>query len=99
MRHAVLILAVAILVTGCGKNAPSAVKASKAPAARQPTAEEAEEGQERVDEDGELALPKDEALDDLADVELESGESPAEEVQAEVGPMGDADLADVEIED
>jgi DNA-directed RNA polymerase subunit beta len=68
-------------------------------AARQPTAEEAEEGQERVDEDGELALPKDEALDDLADVELESGESPAEEVQAEVGPMGDADLADVEIED
>ncbi len=68
-------------------------------AARQPTAEEAEEGQERVDEDGELALPKDEALDDLADVELESGESPAEEVQAEVGPLGDADLADVEIED
>src|SRR5205809_5166041 len=69
-------------------------------AARQPTAEEAEEGQERVDEDGELALPKDEALDDLADVELESGESPAEEVKAEVGQMGEApDLADMEIED
>ena len=34
-------------------------------AARQPTAEEAEEGQERVDEDGELALPADETLDDL----------------------------------
>jgi DNA-directed RNA polymerase subunit beta len=68
-------------------------------AARQPTAEEAEEGQERVDEEGELALHKDEVLDDLTDVELESGESPAEEVQAEVGPMGEADLADVEIED
>ncbi|HZC28253.1 MAG TPA: DNA-directed RNA polymerase subunit beta, partial [Gaiellaceae bacterium] len=33
-------------------------------AARQPTAEEAEEGQERVDEEGELSLPTDEALDD-----------------------------------
>jgi DNA-directed RNA polymerase subunit beta len=37
---------------------------------RQPTAEEAEEGQERVDEDGELALPNDEALGDLTDVEV-----------------------------
>ena len=39
-------------------------------AARQPTAEEAEEGQERVDNEGELALPADEALDDLDDVEV-----------------------------
>ena len=39
-------------------------------AARQPTAEEAEEGQERVDDEGELALPADEALDDLDDVEV-----------------------------
>ena len=31
-------------------------------AAREPTAEEAEEGQERVDQDGELAVPADEAL-------------------------------------
>jgi DNA-directed RNA polymerase subunit beta len=68
-------------------------------AARPPTAEEAEEGQERVDEEGELALPADEALDDLADVELESGESPAEEVEDEIGPVGEVDLADIEIED
>jgi DNA-directed RNA polymerase subunit beta len=68
-------------------------------AARPPTAEEAEEGQERVDEEGELALPTDESLDDLADVELESGESPAEEVEDEIGPVGEVDLADIEIED
>ena len=69
-------------------------------AARQPTAEEAEEGQERVDEDGELALPADEALGDLDDVELESGESPAEEVEDEVGPVAaTSDLADIEVED
>ena len=37
---------------------------------RQPTAEEAEEGQERVDQDGELALPNDEALGDLTDVDV-----------------------------
>jgi DNA-directed RNA polymerase subunit beta len=50
-------------------------------AAREPTAEETEEGQERVDSDGELALPADEALTDaeapaadvvdLADIEVE----------------------------
>jgi DNA-directed RNA polymerase subunit beta len=50
-------------------------------AAREPTAEEAEEGQERVDQDGELGLPADETLTeaevptaeatDLADVEVE----------------------------
>jgi len=69
-------------------------------AARQPTAEEAEEGQERVDEEGELALPVDERLDDLEDVELASGgDSPAEEAEEEVGPVADADLADLEIED
>jgi DNA-directed RNA polymerase subunit beta len=39
-------------------------------AAREPTAEEAEEGQERVDQDGELALPADETLTDLAEVEV-----------------------------
>jgi DNA-directed RNA polymerase subunit beta len=69
-------------------------------AARQPTAEEAEEGQERVDEEGELALPVDETLDDLADVELASGDdSPEAQAEEEVGPLGDADLADVELED
>jgi DNA-directed RNA polymerase subunit beta len=41
-------------------------------AARPPTAEEVEEGQERVDEAGELALPSDEVLGDVEEVELES---------------------------
>ena len=41
-------------------------------AARQPDGQEVEEGQERVDEDGELALPADEELDDLDDVELDA---------------------------
>ena len=38
-------------------------------AARQPTAEEAEEGQERVDNDGELTIPADEQLGDLDEKE------------------------------
>jgi DNA-directed RNA polymerase subunit beta len=69
-------------------------------AARQPTAEEVEEGQERVDETGqELNLPTDEALGDLDDVEVTPAAEAEEEVQAEVGPLGEADLADVEIEE
>jgi DNA-directed RNA polymerase subunit beta len=68
-------------------------------AARQPTAEEVEEGQERVDQDGELALPADEALGDLDDVEVTPAAQAEEEVEAEVGPVGEADLADVEIEE
>jgi DNA-directed RNA polymerase subunit beta len=69
-------------------------------AARQPTAEEVEEGQERVDETGqELSLPADEALGDLDDVEISPAEEAEEEVEAEVGPLGEADLADVEIEE
>ena len=39
-------------------------------AAREPTAEELEEGQERVDQEGELTVPADESLDDLAEVEV-----------------------------
>jgi DNA-directed RNA polymerase subunit beta len=67
-------------------------------AARQPTAEEVEEGQERVDETGqELTLPADEALGDLD--EVTPAAEAEEEVQAEVGPLGEADLADVEIEE
>ena len=42
-------------------------------AAREPTAEEVEEGQERVDQDGELALPADEALGDLVEADLTAG--------------------------
>src|SRR5881227_3797319 len=68
-------------------------------AARPPTAEEVEEGQERVDQDGELALPADESLGDLDDVEVSATTEAAEEVEAEVGPVGEANLADVEIEE
>jgi DNA-directed RNA polymerase subunit beta len=63
-------------------------------AARPPTAEEAEEGQERVDSDGELTLPTDESLGDL-------DEAKADELAAEedVAAPAEADMADVEIED
>ncbi len=67
-------------------------------AARQPTAEEAEEGQERVDADGELALAADEELDDLADVVLTPSEEAEEEAQAQVGPVGE-EVADLELDD
>jgi DNA-directed RNA polymerase subunit beta len=60
-------------------------------AARQPTAEEAEEGQERVDLDGEMALPNDEELGDLDEVDVLD-----EEGDEEPAPV---DLADVELED
>ena len=66
---------------------------------RPPTAEEAEEGQERVDADGEIALPADESLGDLDDVEVSEEEEAKEEAEAEVGPLGDADLVDLELED
>ena len=41
-------------------------------AARPSTAEELEEGQERVDVAGELSLPSDETLGDVGEVEVES---------------------------
>jgi DNA-directed RNA polymerase subunit beta len=63
-------------------------------AARQPTAEEAEEGQERVDQDGDLALPADEALGDLADVEVAPAEAATEEAAEQAGPL--TEPADVE---
>src|SRR3989454_2922199 len=65
---------------------------------RQPTAEELEEGQERVDQDGELTLPADEALGDLEDVEVSDEQDAKEDADAEVGPLGEA-VADLEIED
>ena len=67
--------------------------------ARQPTGQEVEEGQERQDESGELTLPADEALGDLTDVEISPGEKAREEIEEEVGPLGEANLADVEIEE
>jgi DNA-directed RNA polymerase subunit beta len=63
-------------------------------AARQPTAEEVEEGQERVDQDGELALPADESLDDLADVEVGPEAVATEEAEEAAGPLSEP--ADVE---
>jgi DNA-directed RNA polymerase subunit beta len=70
-------------------------------AARQPTAEEAEEGQERVDESGELSLPADEQLGDLDEISAGlGGESPADEAEEAAGPFEEApDLADIEIEE
>jgi DNA-directed RNA polymerase subunit beta len=68
-------------------------------AARQPTAEEAEEGQERVDNEGELVLPADEALTDLDDVEVSEEEEETEEAEAQVGPLAEVDMADLEIEE
>ncbi|MBA3841672.1 MAG: DNA-directed RNA polymerase subunit beta [Actinobacteria bacterium] len=62
-------------------------------AARQPTAQEAEEGQDRVDQDGELALPADESLEDLDGIEL------SVDTDDDAEPVGAADDADVEIED
>jgi DNA-directed RNA polymerase subunit beta len=67
-------------------------------AARQPTAEEAEEGQERVDETGELTLPADETLGDLADVEVAPEKDAKDEAEAQKGPLAD-DLADVEADE
>jgi DNA-directed RNA polymerase subunit beta len=62
-------------------------------AAREPTAEEVEEGQERLDESGELSLPADEELGDVDDVDAEA--SGGDEGELELEP----DLADVELEE
>ncbi|HEY5100614.1 MAG TPA: DNA-directed RNA polymerase subunit beta [Gaiellaceae bacterium] len=64
---------------------------------QQPTTEELEEGQERVDQD--LVLPADETLGDLDDVEVSPGAEAEEEADAEVGPLGEPDLVDLELED
>ncbi len=68
-------------------------------AARPPTAEEVEEGQERVDETGELTVPADEALGDLEGVGLSPEEEAVEEAEEQIGPLADVDLADLEIEE
>jgi DNA-directed RNA polymerase subunit beta len=61
---------------------------------RPPTAEEVEEGQERVDQDGDLKVPADEALGDLADVEVEPEIVATEEAEEQAGPL--TEPADVE---
>jgi DNA-directed RNA polymerase subunit beta len=62
-------------------------------AARQPTAEEVEEGQERVDVDGEMALPNDEELGDLSDVQVTDEES-ADGEEAPALAEGEVELED-----
>ncbi|MDP9306711.1 MAG: DNA-directed RNA polymerase subunit beta [Actinomycetota bacterium] len=64
------------------------------PTPRPPTAEEVEEGQERVDQDGELKVPADEALGDLADVEVDPEVEATEEAEEQAGPLSEP--ADVE---
>jgi DNA-directed RNA polymerase subunit beta len=61
-------------------------------AAREPTAEEVEEGQERLDQTGDLTLPADEQLGDLEDVTVGPGEAAEEEAEAQVGPLGEPEL-------
>jgi DNA-directed RNA polymerase subunit beta len=64
-------------------------------AAREPGAQESEEGQERVDQDGELRLPADETLVDVADPNLAPAEEAAEEAQDQAGPLAE----EVELEE
>src|SRR5262249_13770748 len=67
-------------------------------AAREPTAEEVEEGAERVDETGELILPADEVLSELdVDVPADGG-APDDEEEESAEPL-ELDLADVDIEE
>jgi DNA-directed RNA polymerase subunit beta len=62
-------------------------------AARQPTAQETDEGADRVDADGELALPIDETLVDLNGVEPDVTDD--EDVEP-VGAADDGDAAELE---
>jgi DNA-directed RNA polymerase subunit beta len=57
-------------------------------AAREPTGQEVEEGQDRVDSDGELALPTDEALEDFDALDIDLS---AEDEDAPVGALEDLD--------
>jgi DNA-directed RNA polymerase subunit beta len=66
-------------------------------AARQPTGQELEEGQDRVDTDGELALPVDESLEDLDAIDL--GGDVEEDEDADAEPVGAGDEPDFDAED
>jgi DNA-directed RNA polymerase subunit beta len=56
--------------------------------ARQPTGQELEEGQERVDVEGELSLPADEVLEDIEELVLE----PDGEGEPAVGALEEPEL-------
>jgi DNA-directed RNA polymerase subunit beta len=64
-------------------------------AARQPTGQELEEGQDRVDTEGELALPTDESLEDLDAIDL-GGDGDEDEEAEPVGAADDAELGEIE---
>ncbi len=64
-------------------------------AAREPTAEEAEEGQERVDQNGELIVPTDEVLAEVGDPALTPDEAAEEEAEEQAGPLAE----EVELEE
>ncbi len=70
---------------------PGSVRA----AAREATGQEVEEGQDRVDADGELALPADESLEDVDAIELGGDLAPDEE-DAPVGALEEIEPIDVE---
>jgi DNA-directed RNA polymerase subunit beta len=67
-------------------------------AARQPTAEDAEGGGDTADETGDVVLPADEQLGDLADVEVAPEKKAKDEAEAQAGPLAE-DLADVEVDE
>jgi DNA-directed RNA polymerase subunit beta len=66
-------------------------------AAREPTGQELEEGQDRIDSDGELALPADEVLEDFDALELD-GDGDGD-MDVEDAPVGAIDDVDVDLED
>ena len=67
-------------------------------AARQPTGQEVEEGQDRVDPDGELALPADEVLEDfdLPALDADGGRRRLDVEDAPVGALDDGEPVDLE---
>ena len=50
-----------------------------------------------MDETGELSLPADESLNDLANVEPSAEESAVGEAEAQAGPLGE-EVADLELD-
>src|SRR4051812_15152172 len=64
-------------------------------AAREPTGQEVEEGQDRVDTDGDLALPADESLQDVDALGLDGG-LVLEDEDAPVGALEDVEPVDLE---
>ncbi len=64
-------------------------------AAREPTAEEVEEGGETIDQSNETILPADEQLSDVSDPALSADEEAEEEAEEQAGPLAE----EVELEE